>query len=332
MDLHRPLDLNKINEDFFSGKMQDDIDTAKEKDLTADEVESVNDVFSSIELNESFNPDFSLGKIKDLLSDLDVRESGIFHDVPEEKTSQEDTDSSFPEIEPDLSELKIHQEAPDKKEQKKLEKEKLKLEKENAEKEIDEEKKKLKELKSLEYSVQKPFRKRRVCVILLIFLLLFDMIVSAFSFLVSKTDSNYLAPLKLFGYNVNFVDGENIQSGKYINNIIFFKDAPVQGNQTILFSSDSSAATIGEIIAIGDNIYAINLETSVTKIESNRILGVINFAIPDASGIITIIRYNIDYLLIACISFAVIVLITFSMRIANLNKKIKMLKESYELV
>ena len=352
MELHRPLDLNKINEDFFSGNIQNDIDaeekapdTAPVNDLKTDEI--VDGVFSSIDMNKGgkISDNFSLEEIKSLLSALDViQESGIFHDLPEKTDSEEKIDDSlpaneslsddaFPEIDLENSVFNLTNEPSGKKAQKKKAKEKLKIEKESAEKKIDEEKKRLKEQKALEHNVQKPFRKRRICVILLVFLLLADMLVFAFSFLVSKVGTDVIAPMKLFGYNISFVQEGIIKNDdEYINSIIFFKNTTVQGNQTILFLSDSSAATIGEVIAIGENIYAVDLKTSVIKVGSDRIVGVINFAIPNTGNILTLIRTYANYLLIAYIVFAVVILLVFILRIVFLNKKIKVIKESYELI
>lgn len=343
MDLHRPLDLNKINDDFFSGnplfgaeKIPSDAEL--EGDLWANNEEIINSVFASIEKNKKVSPDLSLDELKKMLGNLEVRKNGALNDLPDEKTAQENADANFQKFE--LGDLDLVSEAPKKKAgkkaektaEKKFDKETLKREKENAEKKIDEEKKRIKSQKKLERKVQKPFRKRRLSIALFIFILLIDMLVASFSFLVSKIDTNYLEPMELFGYNVSFVDSSIIQSDEYANTIILFKNTLVQGNQDILFLSKPSEVMIGEVIAIGDDLYAVDLKTRVTKVGADSILGVIDFSIPNVGNILTFIRANADHVLLACIIFAAIALFVFSLRIVFLNKKIKRLKESYELI
>ncbi|MDD6021065.1 MAG: hypothetical protein ACI4GA_07345 [Acutalibacteraceae bacterium] len=283
--------------------------------------------------------DFS--KLDDILNDVtftQVKEEEETNEKTEE-TEMNDINAPVDEKElfesfPDLSSSIIDKDARPTpvRDDRQSEKDAIKKAKENAKTSIENEKKKIKEQKKLEKTVQKPFGKRRAAIFFLILFLIIGILASSCIALIYAVDKADYGLLKLGGTTIAYVDGENIGSEKYVGSYLFVRQGRIQGNDTLLFIDDANTMKVADVIAFGDGVYAVNMNSSVYRAEQSKILGYAEIKTPDISAVRNII---VDYsaVVFAALALYFVLVILFSaIRIRKLNSAIRQIEESYELV
>lgn len=283
--------------------------------------------------------DFS--KLDDILNDVtftQVKEEEETNEKTEE-TEMNDINAPVDEKElfesfPDLSSSIIDKDARPTpvRDDRQSEKDAIKKAKENAKTSIENEKKKIKEQKKLEKTVQKPFGKRRAAIFFLILFLIIGILASSCIALIYAVDKADYGLLKLGGTTIAYVDGENIGSEKYVGSYLFVRQGRIQGNDTLLFIDDANTMKVADVIAFGDGVYAVNMNSSVYRAEQSKILGYAEIKTPDISAVRNII---VDYsaVVFAALALYFVLIILFSaIRIRKLNSAIRQIEESYELV
>lgn len=370
MQLHRPKALEDLNIDFFSGETERNDEPLEEKEAysqssdfstylendtfsVSDETENVkkspqlpkkapDEPYSTDEILTLLAEDFSaLDELatgsaftsstvrqEDGTSDAVQEESHIGETVPlvDEKTVLE----SFPDISTSILDLAAKPQATD--DPKKKEKDAIKRAKEDAKASIENEKKKIKEQKNLEKTVQRPFGKRRVAIFLMVVFLVIGILASAalsLAYAVEKTDDGML---DVAGLTVTYVDGSKIEGDEHIGEYIVFKSGRIQGNDTLLFLDSAGTPTVADVIGFGDGLYAVNLASSVYRVEQSKILGCAKLKTP----MLAVVRNAVSgysFVVFAVLAIYLILVILFSsLRIGKLNSAIRKLEENYELI
>ncbi len=244
----------------------------------------------------------------------------------DEKTALE----SFPDLSDsiiDLAAKPIHTNN-----EKQREKDAIKQAKDNAKNSIENEKKRIKEQKKLEKTVQRPFGKRRAAVFLLvIFLILgiFASAVAALAYAVDKSDEGYV---KMSGITAAYVDGDKISGDKHIGEYIFVKQGRIQGNDTLMFLGAGNTLNVADVIGFGDGLYAVEMGSTVYRVDSSNILGCAKFKTPNLAIIRNIISGYSFMVFGGLAIYFVLVIFLSSMRLRKLNAAINEIKESYELI
>ncbi len=343
MQLHRPKDINSLNEDFFKNKFsgntlvedsvlrEDFPSPAPEDRLIQGEIDSI-----IVENEHDIKSGYVAKQIEKLSNTEFTNSNHIFHDFPEddyeeyEQTSQfdeKDLFNAFPEIDFDPSVFNDEEELSERE----LKKESVRKAKEEARATIENEKERIKQQKELEKTVQKPFAKKRTAYAVMSVLIILSILSAAICGIIGNMGKNGNMT-KISSLTLHYVDGNNISSQEYEGCIIAVDSGNIQGSQTVLFSNENDVQTIGRVIAIGDNVYGIDTGEKVHRAEKESITGIVKFTTPEIKTVYGIISTFSNILFIVTGICLLTVIVIFAVIIKKLNRKIKELEEEYNII
>lgn len=341
MQLHRPKDINSLNEDFFKNEFSGSIlteDTAQpEKEQSYPENNIIQGEIDSIIVeHESDIKSGYVAKQLEKLSNAEyTNDDRIFHDFSQDdfeenelldKLDEKNLFESFPEIDFDPSVFND-----DDLSERELRKESVRKAKEEAKATIENEKEKIKEQKKLEKKVQKPFEKRRTTITLMIVFIIANLLCISlcgiFSSMAKNGNTLTLSPVTL-----QYVDGISISSSNHKGKIIAVTSDNIQGSQTVLFTDEAGTQTIGKVIAIGDGVYGIDIGEKVVRAEKENILGIVKLSTPDIATVYQTIAVFGNILFIVLLIILLLTVLLSALRIKKLNREIKELNENYNII
>ncbi len=357
MSLHRPVDLDSLNDGFFSpeGKEEPRVPEKKrsQRIIDTDSPESVIDALKDVEFSKSNSifhdiPDYSqsgssAGSSKDLSDTDSVFTNSVSKNESEKSVPESDDDfkDAFPDVEFDPDFFRVDPEEYDamKKGNETEGKEQLderkaiKEAKKKAKASINREKEMIKQQKKIEGTVQGTFSGRRTVKFITAVLIIIGILAGAFAgtvFAISRSESGVinLGPVK-----VGYIGDEKIIGPGHFGEIIVVKQSGIQGNCSVLFNSvDMGKYAFGDVIAFGDSIYAIDIVSAVIRVPYQSIVGVSRFSVKNMSDVYSFI--STQYILCAIILavYFVLIITVSTVIIKKFNKKIKRFQEEYELV
>lgn len=342
MQLHRPKDIDSLNEDFFknefSGRIIQEDPVITESETEYPETNLIQGEIDGIIVeHESDIRSGYVAKQLERLSNASYENGNrIFHEFPEDS---EDEDSlidsleeknlfdSFPEIDfdpsvfndDDLSEREIRRES-------------VRRAKEDARITIENEKEKIREQKQLEKTVQRPFGKKKTAIVLMVVFIVLNILCLGMCGIFGTMADNGNSLTLSEKLTVHYVDGINISTPAYKGKLIAVTAESIQGSRNVLFTDEEGSSVIGKVIAIGDGIYGIDLGERVVKADAQSIIGVVSFATPDISPVYL---FFTAFGMFPVILFALALLFTVLLsvlRIKKLNLEIKRLEENYNII
>lgn len=369
MKPYRPKNLEDLNVDFFSGNTEkttdDEILTDSGEFDVSEEMppqEQFSDIFPEItempeapkeadEPSESKDPAADKQEFFDLLmqklSSIDDSKpiNSEFDAVPAytKKSPEKEsileladdstyTSESIPPITESIIDLaaKRRDQSPD--DPKEREKDAIRRAKDDAKASIENEKKKIKAQKKLENTVQRPFGKRKTAIIMLVVFLVIGILATAVSTLMYAVEKSDNGMINLAGFTVAYVDADKVSGDEHIGRYIFSRSGSIQGNDTLFFLSAADIPTVADVIGFGDGLYAVNLGSSIYRVEQSKILGSVKFETPQVAILRSAVSgYTFVVYAVLAIYFILVILFS-SLRIGKLNAAIRRLEESYELI
>lgn len=343
MQLHRPKDINSLNEDFFKNEFSGS-DLAENSVLTegfsnpsSESTLIQGEIDSIIVENESDIESGYVAKQIEKLSNAEyTNDDRIFHDFSqddyEEHEENRDIDEkglfeAFPEIDFDPSVFND-----DDLSERELRKESVRKAKEDAKVTIENEKEKIKEQKRLEKKVQQPFKKRRTAITLMIVFIIANLLCISLCGIFSSMARNENTLAISGNLTLQYVDGLNISSPNYRGKIIAVAPESIQGSRSVLFTDESGDSVIGKVIAIGDGVYGIDVGEKVLRAEKESIIGIVKFSTPDISLIyVVLVAFGNLPLILLLITLILTVLLSV-LRIKKFNREIRELEENYNII
>lgn len=336
MDLHRPKDINSLNDDFFkdtySGEPEQNSPVLTEEknkplesnNLIQGEIDAI-----IVESEADIKSGYVARQLKQLTETEFTNKDQIFHDFSQETDDDEVAlYKAFPEIDFDPS---IFSDDEEEQEQKAAQKEAVKKAKEEAKAVVENEKKRIKEQKALEREVQKPFSKKRNTVIFAtIFFLVGVLAASVCGILHSiSTHANALTVSSLTLY---YADGGKIDTQQYKGKVIAVTNGSIQGSQNVLFRNENDIYSIGKVIAIGNGIYGIDMGNKVHRAEKEDIIGIVKFATPNISDFYMVTAKLPQICFVTIGIYLALVVFLAVLKIRKANREIDELEENYEII
>lgn len=336
MDLHRPKDINSLNDDFFkdtySGEPEQSSTVLTEEkneptendNLIQGEIDAI-----IVESEADIKSGYVARQLKQLAETEFTNNDQIFHDFSQETDDDESAlYEAFPEIDFDPS---IFSEDEEEQERKEAKKEAVKKAKEEAKSVVENEKKRIKEQKALEQEVQKPFsRKRNTVIFTTIFFIIGVLAASVCGILHSI--STHAGSLTVSSLTLYYADSAKIDTQQYKGKVIAATNGSIQGSQDVLFRKEDGTRSIGKIIAIGDGIYGIDMGDKVHRVNKEDIIGIVKFATPNIAKFYLITAKLPEICFVTIGIYLALVVFLAVLRIRKANLEIEELEENYEII
>lgn len=344
MKPHKPIDLDKFNEDFFSNEKSISKDDEVKGKATEEQI------FSSVK-TENSQVTYTPKQAIEMLANVGKGEkSGVFHDLPEQKkhnteelrenrinteelgkplVTEEEIYKSFPDVDPYA--LQIKQEEAN---NEFSEKEELKKTKNSAKELIKNEKTKIKDQKKLEKKIQKPFKARKRLIRFFILLVLIGIALSSFLVIISQAGAGRRQYLELFGkYYIAYCDGEALAENSLNKKIIFIDKtaSSIQGNNKILFEYDEDYY-IGSVNGYGNGTYSLSTDNFRATCTKDDVIGLVTFSIPVAQNIRSFFfgHSTVSYVIIGV--YFILITGIFVIILKKKNDLIKQYRQEYDIV
>ncbi len=336
MDLHRPKDINSLNDDFFkdtySGEpeqsspvlTEEKNEPSEDNNLIQGEIDAI-----IVESEADIKSGYVARQLKQLAETEFTNNNQIFHDFSQEADDDESAlYEAFPEIDFDPS---IFSEDEEEQERKEAKKEAVKKAKEEAKSVVENEKKRIKEQKALEQEVQKPFsRKRNTVIFATIFFIIGVLAASVCGVLHSI--STHAGALSVSSLTLYHADSARIDTEQYKGKIVAVTNGSIQGSQDVLFKKEDGTRSIGKIIAIGDGIYGIDMGNKVHRASKEDIIGIVKFTTPNIAKFYLVTAKLPEICFVAIGIYLALVVFLAVLRIRKANLEIEELEENYEII